>query len=1249
MLRNLLLAWIVPAAALAAGPGDQAPLFFIANHGQASSEVRFMAQGSGLTAYFSREQALFRIASSSMRLEFLGAAPSSLEGITPLDARANFLTGTEDEWRRDVPLYGAILYRDLYPGIDMLYGANGRNLKSEFLVTPGADPARIRLRYSGAGQLRIDETGALVIPVNGHELREEAPLVWQDRGGARVTIEARFALAPDGTVSFIVNEYNRSLPLLIDPVLSYSTLLGGSSSDAATALAVDFTGAAYVAGYTASFNFPTGSSAQNFNAGGNDIFVAKLNPAGNSLISCTYIGGRGDDRAYAIAVDASGLVYLTGSTTSTNFPTRGAIQSRLTGAKNAFVLKLNALGNALVFSTYLGGNGSDTGYGIALDAAGDVYVTGDTTSTAFPATALQKSNNGSQDAFLSRLAANGSALVFSTYLGGENDDHGAAIAVSAGGEACITGSTWSPDFPVANASQASLAGGQDAFIARFSAGANSLIFSSFLGGSGGALGYPEAGQGIALDPQGNVYIAGVTSSSDFPLLRATQAFRLGAVDAFAAKLSAAGVLAYSSYLGGTGVDTANAIAVDSAGNAYVAGHTFSSDLPVLNAAQSSSGGDYDAFLGALSPAGDSLLFLTYLGGNGSDTATAVTLDAAGNLYLAGWTMSTNFPLLNAYQSTNSGNYGAFVAKFGQGTLLAAVGVTPSSGSGASQTFAFEFSDSAGADDLTTVSVLFHSTATTVNACAVTYDRAANSLRLLTDDGTVPSGAIAPGSGSQQNSQCVLNGSGSSVNVAGNTLTLNVAIAFQSTFQGSRNIYMQAANASASTGWLQRGTWTVPVSAETPSTVSVTPGLGSGSAQTFSFTYSHPNGHAAIVSAQMLINGSLSPANGCYLLYHWPTKALYLTNDTGTAWQKPVTLGQSGTLQNSQCSVNAAASSASGSGNTLTVDLALTFLAAFSGAKNIYMDVFDGKNDSGWGQHGTWTVPVTGATPSAVSVTPSSGSGTTQTFSLAYSHPNGHAAIVSTQVLVNNPISMSNACYLLYHRATNTIYLANDAGTTWLAPVTLGQSKPLENSQCSVGTVTSSALGNGNVLTLTLSLTFKPGFSGARKLYMEVTDGTNSSGWQERGAWTVSSGGPPSAVSVAPASGSGATQSFSFAASDPDGYAGIVSAQMLVHSSLSTSGGCYLLYYRPTNAIYLTNDTATSWQKPVTLGQAGTLENSQCAVNPATSSATGNGTTLTISLSLTFKSAFKGTKNVYMEVYDGSGDSGWQQRGTWTIP
>ena len=764
------------------------------------------------------------------------------------------------------------------------------------------------------------------------------------------------------------------------------------------------------------------------------------------------------------------------------------------------------------------------------------------------------------------------------------------MAVDAGGTAYVTGSTYSTDFPLSNPAQSHLNGAQDAFIARLTAGGDGLVFSTFLGGSGGSLGLPEVGQAIALDFQGSAYVAGSTSSANFPLLHAAQSVKRGAIDAFVAKLTSAGTLVNSTYLGGGGVDSANAIVVESSGVAFVAGQTLSTDLAVSSAVQSVSGGGYDAFIAKLAATGDSIPFLTYLGGNGSDTATALALDAAGNLYLAGWTLSTNFPVLGPFQAINAGTYGAFATKMSMGNPPTADSVTPNSGSGAARTFSFQFTNSGPAAAMTSVSVLFQTSANTSAACSVTYNLAANTLALLTDAGAV-AGTISPGSGTLQNSHCTLNGAASSVSLSGNTLTLNLALTFKAPFDGARNIYMLAINAFGTSGWQSRGSWTVAAAPPVP--VSVSPSSGSGASQTFAFAFSDPRGYTAISTTSMIIGSSLSGSGSCYLYYARATNALYLANDAGTAWLAPVVLGSSGTVQNTQCSASAAGSSSAGSGNNLTLNLALTFKAVYAGSKNVYMEVYDGQ-DSGWLLKGSWTVPSTGP-PSAVSVTPNSGSGSTQTFAFAFSSPRGYTTITTTSMIIGTSLAGSNSCYLYYARSANAIYLANDAGTAWLAPAVLGASATVQNSQCSVSAAGSSASGSGNNLTLNLALTFKMAYAGAKSIYMQVSDGQNS-GWQLNGSWTATLPEVLTAVSVTPNSGSGSTRSFAFQFYDPAGATNISTTSMIIGTSLSGVTSCYLFYARATNAIYLANDAGSAWLTPVVLGTAASVQNNQCSIN-----------------------------------------------------
>jgi hypothetical protein len=367
------------------------------------------------------------------------------------------------------------------------------------------------------------------------------------------------------------------------------------------------------------------------------------------------------------------------------------------------------------------------------------------------------------------------------------------------------------------------------------------------------------------------------------------------------------------------------------------------------------------------------------------------------------------------------------------------------------------------------------------------------------------------------------------------------------------------------------------------------------------------------------------------------------------WQSPLTLGQAGTLQNSQCAVNPAASSAVGSGNTLTLNLSLTFNTTFAGSKNVYMDLNDGSGDTGWVQRGTWTVPA--GLPAAASVSPTSGTGSTQVFTFTYTDPGGYSAIAWSQTLIANGFVTSGSCYLFFNRAMNNVYLSNDTGTAWQSPVTLGQAGTLQNSQCAVNPAASSATGSGNPLTLNLSLTFNTTFAGSKSVYMDVGDAIGDSGWVQRGTWTLPvASGPPTAVSVTPSSGSGTSHVFTFVSSDLAGYTAIASEQFLFTANLySLSGSCYIFLNRITGLLYLTNDAGTAWQTPVSLSSGGTVQNSKCSLSTAGSSLAGSGINLTVNLAIAFfQPVFTGAKNVFVRVADSTQGSGWQQRGTWTI-
>ncbi len=461
---------------------------------------------------------------------------------------------------------------------------------------------------------------------------------------------------------------------MIDPTLVYSTFLGGSLWDTANGIAINASGDAYVTGKTVSTDFPTTAGAFQRTIGGraSDVFITEMNSTGTALVYSTYLGGSSDDEALGIALDASGDVYVTGWTSSSNFPTTaGAFQTTFGGGHDdAFVTKVNPTGSALIYSTYLGGSTYDEGHGIAIDASGDAYVTGLSYSSNFPTTAgsYQTVLGGYDDAFVSKLNPAGSALLYSTYLGRSSYDEGESIAVDALGDAYVTGLTYSPNFPVTKgALQTASGGGFDAFVSKLNPAGSGLLYSTHVGGRKNLDGFAY---GIALDTSGNVLLSrGLTYSSNFPITAG--AFQTapggpsgaGFNDAFVVKLNPLGTaLVYSTYLGGSGGDAGNGIAVDSSGNASVTGETYSTNFPTTAGAfQTALGGEEDAFFSKLNPAGSALLYSSYLGGTGDDGAQCVGLDPSGNAYVAGWTNSHNFPITGgAFKTTLPGVQSAFV-------------------------------------------------------------------------------------------------------------------------------------------------------------------------------------------------------------------------------------------------------------------------------------------------------------------------------------------------------------------------------------------------------------------------------------------------------------------------------------------------------------------------------------------------------------------------------------------------------------
>lgn len=756
------------------------PLSFEVNRGQSDVHVKFLSRGRGYTLFLTANEAVISLrkpASQSpkqkslsagaldqpqthsaievtvLRMQLAGAKTSRAAAAQELPGKVNYFIGNDpSKWRTNVPTYAEVKYEGVYPGVDLVYYGNQGQLEYDFVVAPGANPNRIRLNLHSAKELRVDKYGDLVLAEEGGQVRFQKPIAYQEIDGDKRPVDASYVLASDRKITFQIGDYDRTHPLVIDPVLLYSTYLGGDNVDEGNGIAADASGNAYVTGGTESFDFPTVNAFESTNGGAAlDGFVTKFNPSGFVLYS-TFLGAGANtvNPATAIAVDGSGNAYVTGGTNSSTFPTFNALQPTLGGSNNAFVAELNSSGSALVFSTYLGGSGSDGGNGIAVSASGNVYVTGFTSSTNFPtANALQPALGGpnGENAFVVELKPSGAGFVYSTYLGGGNGhDYGTALAIDSSGNTYVTGIANSTNFPTVNPFQPTKKGSavQDAFVSKLNPTGSALVYSTYLGGSG-SVGGSDSGAGIAADASGNAYVTGTTYSTDFPTTpNAYQPALAGnSTNAFITKFNPTGALVYSTYFGA--VDQSKAIAVDSSGNAYVTGFTTSSNFPTANAIQPNLiGGFGNAFVSVLDASGSGLLFSTYLGGSGNrigggDAGQAIAVDAPGNIYLTGGTGSADFPTKNAFQSAPGvGNHiSGFVSK-----ISSASGNTPTSTALVSSLDPSDFSQSISFTATVTAQVSGTPTG------AVTFMDGATSLGVATLNAsaqtTLTTASLAPG-------------------------------------------------------------------------------------------------------------------------------------------------------------------------------------------------------------------------------------------------------------------------------------------------------------------------------------------------------------------------------------------------------------------------------------------------------------------------------------------------------------------------
>ena len=748
------------------------PLTFEPNRGQAPSDIRWISRTPHRTLLLTSTEALLVMngeKAATVRMKLTGSnVEARTEGVDKLKSVSNyFLDNNPSDWRTAIPHYARVKYKEVYPGIDLVYYGADRELEYDFVVAPAADSRQIELAYEGADKIRVEDNGDLVLEVNGRTIRQLRPKVYQMIGDKKQEIAAGYRIRNGNRVEFALAKYDRKRQLVIDPVLQYSTYFGQEGQDQSLSVATNATGDIYLTGQTSSTRFQTSGKAQPEPGGNSDAFIAKFTGGGDMLWT-SYLGGRQVDVGRSIAVDESGNAYVVGTTNSPEFPMRNAAYETFAGTFDAFLTKISSDGQQFLYSTYLGGSQYDDALGVAVDSQGNAYVAGQTLSFDLPvrnAFATAPSGGG-QDTFVVKLATTRANIFYFTYVGGNGVDLATGLAIDAQGNAYVCGGTTSTVFPLQGPLQPASRGAQEAFLYKLGPNGNSLIYSTFLGGALDDLGFR-----VAVDSTGAAYLLGHTKSTDFPVRSAFQSTSGGGSDVFVSKISPAGdALVYSTYLGGSLDDFGFAnIAVDGAGSAYVAGFTSSTNFPTRAPIQASlSGGRNDAFVARVSPQGNSLLYSTYIGGSEQDEVLGLALDRQGQVVIAGRTSSPNFPqATNQFVGNTLGQFDIFIARLSADTAINFVSATP---------MALTFNARAGVDTPT------QTVALASGGAPVTFSVGSNQpwLRVSPESGTTPATltfSIVPGSLPPANATAtvVVNAPAASnaINIA---VTLNVTAA-----------------------------------------------------------------------------------------------------------------------------------------------------------------------------------------------------------------------------------------------------------------------------------------------------------------------------------------------------------------------------------------------------------------------------------------------------------------------------------------
>src|SRR5579864_6728207 len=708
---------------------NKLPLTFEANRGQTDPSVKFVSRGPGYRVFLTSDGMVLSLRANRtatgdaaihpskkarLQLRLLGTSKNpSVVGEVPQAGRGNYFIGNDPgKWRRNVPTYNQVRYKNIYPGIDLLYYGNQRQLEYDFAIAPGAEPERIQFEVSGASDMHIDANGSLILTTGIGELHIQTPQVYQESKGQRIPVEGGYVVSDPTHVGFQVAKYDRNSALLIDPVLVYSTYLGGSSDDQVSGIAVDAAGSIYVAGSTDSMDFPL-PTLGSLPDGNTHAFIAKLDASGSNLVYADYLGGNSQDYGYALALDSANNIYVTGGTASSDFPVVNPFQGTYPGGFDVFLSKISPDGSSLLYSTYFGGSGSNFPSSVAIDGVGEMVIAGYTSSTTFPvANAYQPTVSANQGGafgnygFLTKFTTDGLSLVYSTYLAGSSN-----VPLNCGGTPCwseptsvikgmvldtlgnayVTGTTNTYNFPVTQGSyqttDSTQGNGSVGFVSKFS-GSGNLQYSTYFYDATGVVTDPTA---IAVDRSGSAYITGAAITfGTFPITSTTicdpGVYGFGCNYAFVTKFDAtAATLLYSTFLGPNNNAVPQAIVLDGSNDAYILAYTGGGSFSTVNGIENFSGGN-DILLVEIDPAASTQPFATYLGGSGNDqpAPAGMVLDADGNFYIAGTTDSTDFPVTqHAFQSGLGGQTDGFILKIAPDSS-AAVTFSPSSLQYASQ-------------------------------------------------------------------------------------------------------------------------------------------------------------------------------------------------------------------------------------------------------------------------------------------------------------------------------------------------------------------------------------------------------------------------------------------------------------------------------------------------------------------------------------------------------------------------------------